>query len=430
MDSHLSTKYRPHHLLAVTLVSVILIERFVMLALMPRLHTLNTFSETFIDPLLIGLMVFPILHFFLFRPLLIHIADQNRVKESLKKTNSDILSAMAELKERNAENAILSEMDDLLHSSRSNDEAYSVIKRVSADMFPSCSGALMILSASRNYCEAVVSLGGELACKPEYCTPDECWALRRGQTNIVKGSASGFPCKHSVQKDNYVCAPLIANGESIGVLYLEFPEAALTDASLKLTLTLARRTALALANLRLNDTLRMQSIKDPLTGLFNRRYMNATLERELYRSRRKNIPLGVIMIDLDHFKKFNDTFGHDAGDSVLHEFASFLQKVTRGEDVVCRYGGEEFIIILHDASLGMITKRAEKLRDDVKCLDLRHEGQPLGAITMSMGVAAFPDHGSTADTILDAADRALYRAKAEGRDRVVEAKKTTGSNPI
>jgi diguanylate cyclase (GGDEF)-like protein len=183
--------------------------------------------------------------------------------------------------------------------------------------------------------------------------------------------------------------------------------------------TMADHIALALSNLTLMDTLREQAIHDSLTGLFNRRYMEETLKRELSRAARKNVPLGIIMLDLDHFKQFNDTFGHSAGDALLRELGVFLQSHIRGEDIACRQGGEEFMLILPEASLDNTRKRAEQLGEEVKHLNVQYRGQSLGAVTLSIGVAVFPDHGLTVDSLLQSADSALYRAKKAGRDRVM-----------
>lgn len=172
---------------------------------------------------------------------------------------------------------------------------------------------------------------------------------------------------------------------------------------------------------QLRETLRQQSIRDSLTGLFNRRYLEETLDREIHRVIRKGAPLGVIMVDLDHFKQFNDLYGHEAGDTLLRELGRFLQNNIRAEDIPCRYGGEEFTLILPEAPLDVTRRRAEHLREHVKQLHVLYRGQALGGIRLSCGVAAYPDHGDTGDVLLRAADAALYRAKAEGRDRVVVA---------
>jgi diguanylate cyclase (GGDEF)-like protein len=224
---------------------------------------------------------------------------------------------------------------------------------------------------------------------------------------------------------------MMAQGETLGVLHLQSGKPSpsqtqeeretLAASQQQLAVTLAEHVALALANLKLRETLRQQAIRDPLTGLFNRRYMEETLERELRRAERRQAPLGVIMFDLDHFKKFNDTFGHAAGDIVLREIGAFLHTRVRVEDIACRYGGEEFVVILPDASLEDTLKRAEQLRVGIKGLNVRYHDQALGAVAVSLGVAVLPEHGSTTEAILKAADAALYRAKREGRDRVVVA---------
>lgn len=153
------------------------------------------------------------------------------------------------------------------------------------------------------------------------------------------------------------------------------------------------RISLAIANLRLREALRTQSIRDPLTGLFNRRYMEETLERELSRAARNEQAVALLMFDLDHFKRFNDTFGHQAGDVLLRALGDFLMHRTRGQDVPCRFGGEEFAVILAGADIEGAQMRAEVLREEVKTLTVQHAGQVLGRISLSAGVAVFPHHG-------------------------------------
>jgi diguanylate cyclase (GGDEF)-like protein len=193
----------------------------------------------------------------------------------------------------------------------------------------------------------------------------------------------------------------------------------------------AGQLALSLANLRLRETLRDQSIRDPLTGLFNRRFMQESLDRELQRARRKKRPLTVVFVDLDHFKRFNDAFGHDAGDLVLRTMADLFLRHFRGDDVVCRYGGEEFAIILPESSAKDAAKRANQLRIEARGISMRHLGQVLDSVTLSIGIAAFPEHGSTSEEILRAADQCLYQSKSDGRDRLtVATQQKTGTTKL
>jgi diguanylate cyclase (GGDEF)-like protein len=174
---------------------------------------------------------------------------------------------------------------------------------------------------------------------------------------------------------------------------------------------------LVLSEARLRDL----SVHDALTGLFNRRYLEESLTLELIRAARKRSPVGIIMVDIDHFKQFNDTYGHAAGDEVLVQVGHFLRAHVRESDVTCRYGGEEFILILPEAPSKITQVRAQSMQEDIQGLRVEHQGQVLGAITLSLGVAGFPEHGTTMETILKAVDTALYRAKREGRNRVVVA---------
>jgi diguanylate cyclase (GGDEF)-like protein/PAS domain S-box-containing protein len=213
--------------------------------------------------------------------------------------------------------------------------------------------------------------------------------------------------------------PILNNEQCMGVLALgcDQPDYEFNQDQIQFGSLFASLAALIIINTQLRETLKQQSIRDPLTGLFNRRYMEETLKREISRVTRHLRPLGVIMIDIDHFKRYNDTFGHATGDSLLRDVGRFLQGRVRGEDIACRYGGEEFILILPDASLEIVQNRAEQLRGEVNGLTIH----PHHGITLSLGVAVYPQHGRTIDAVLRAADAALYRAKQKGRNRVVVA---------
>jgi diguanylate cyclase (GGDEF)-like protein len=288
------------------------------------------------------------------------------------------------------------------------------------------------VNASRNVAESMAAWGGALPGESVFA-PDDCWALRRSRLHAAPNLEFGQRCPHVAAPDvsGYLCVPLLAQGEALGILHLRTlrqdptgqknPSLLFTDSGRRLATAVAEQIGLALANLRLRETLRQQSIRDALTGLFNRRFLEESLDREIRRAARGNRPLSVLMMDLDHFKRFNDTFGHDAGDLLLRELGALLQQNVRGSDVACRFGGEEFALILPDASPATAQERGEVLRRAAKHLDLKHAGQSLGTVTLSVGVAAFPEHADTPASLIRAADQALYRAKAAGRDRVMLA---------
>jgi diguanylate cyclase (GGDEF)-like protein len=192
----------------------------------------------------------------------------------------------------------------------------------------------------------------------------------------------------------------------------------LSETKQRLAEAVAAQLGLGLANVELREILRIQSIHDPLTGLFNRRYMEETLEREIHRARRGGRPMSVLMLDVDSFKQQNDEFGHDGGDVVLRELGLLLKDRLRKEDIPCRFGGEEFVLVLPDAALAAASRRAEELREAVRHLTIPYDGRTIGPITVSIGVAAFPEHGHDGHALLQAADAALYQAKRDGRDRV------------
>jgi diguanylate cyclase (GGDEF)-like protein len=301
-------------------------------------------------------------------------------------------------------------------------------------LFTFQNGMLFFYNASRNTLEAATAWGAlEIESDHQVFPPSYCWALRRGQVYWMDGSAPGLFCQHLLHQDidQSVCVPLMAQGEILGVLHLRRrmnEPAPSSDADLdpaqiiSLAKTVGEQIALAIANLKLREDLRNQSIRDPLTGLFNRRYLEETLGREIHRAIREQCPLSIIFMDIDRFKLFNDTFGHEMGDTVLRELGAFLNEQVRYEDIACRYGGEEFVVVLPDAPLEIAKHRAEEIRLGVKTLKVKSGGEMLHSITLSLGISAIPEFEANSGTLLRAADAALYQAKAEGRDRVVAAK--------
>ncbi|MGH9816209.1 MAG: diguanylate cyclase [Candidatus Acidiferrales bacterium] len=356
------------------------------------------------------------------------VSERRRAQAELREANDKLQMQVAEMEQHTRETTVMNEMGDLLQICLAPGEAYDVIARTARDLFAHYSGGLMILDAHRNVVETVGRWGDSLH-GDESFTPEDCWALRRGRAHRVESEAVGPLCRHAGPnfRGSTLCVPMMAQGEALGVMHLQGAGGApvgslrmpINSSVERLAVTLADHVSLALANLRLRETLRNQSIRDPLTGLFNRRYLEASLLRELARAARKQRPLGIIMMDVDHFKKFNDTFGHQAGDALLRELGAFLQRHTRGDDIACRYGGEEFTVILPEAPLEVSRQRAEHMCEEVRTL--ASQGDPERAVTISFGVAGFPEHGVNAMDLLRAADRALYRAKSAGRNRVMLA---------
>jgi diguanylate cyclase (GGDEF)-like protein/PAS domain S-box-containing protein len=352
--------------------------------------------------------------------------DITRCKKSesaLQESNRKLQASVQELEQRTREMALLDEMEDILRACLTTEEAYNVIVRAAQQIFPAKVGALYVIATSRNIVEAVAIWGDPAITKRSF-SPADCWALRRGRTHWVENPRFGLVCRHvhHPSPDGFLCIPMMAQSETLGVLHLMQPEnVKMTESKQRLAVTMSEHIAMALSNLKLHETLRSQSIRDPLTDLFNRRFMEESLELELRRASRNQRPLGMIMIDLDHFKYFNDTFGHEAGNLLLKELGVLLRTNIRGEDIACRYGGEEFMLILPEGSGAVTYQRAEFYKEAIRRLDLRHHGRPLGRITASMGVAIFPEHGRTGKALIEAADKALYRSKNAGRDRVTMA---------
>jgi len=367
------------------------------------------------------------------------ITEHKRAERALKQANEQLEHSLTQLEQRGHELtllALLNEMSDFLQSCLTPTEAATVITRFAQQMFPAESGALYLFNPSKNLVEAMLTWGAfSTQLDEQVFTPDECWALRRGKRHIVQDKRGDLFCQHVIRNNlelptSYVCVPLIAQGEALGVLHLhKTPPAsgALSDSLLALAVSVAEHAALALANLKLRETLHNQSIRDPLTRLFNRRYMEESLEREMQRALRQRKPLSVIMLDIDHFKRYNDVYGHAAGDAVLQALGQMLSMQIRAEDIACRYGGEEFTLILPESSLEVAHQRAEHIREKAQVLPVQHQGRKLETITLSLGVATFPEHGHALQQLLQIADAALYRAKQTGRNRVVLAETPSAS---
>jgi diguanylate cyclase (GGDEF)-like protein/PAS domain S-box-containing protein len=357
------------------------------------------------------------------------ISDQIKASTAARQHAEALNHLVKELEVQTDQMTVLNDMAALLECCATSKEACAVVGQSARKFFPEASsGTLYTFKASRNLVEAAVSWGDSSPAEPVFA-PDACWALRRGQPHRSEaGNGQSVICPHleGLPPAAHLCLPMVGQGETLGVLHLEFPcvgkqPDGLLAAQQRLGVTVAGQIALSLASLRLRETLRDQSIRDALTGLFNRRFMQESLEREIMRSRRKNHSLSLLFLDIDHFKRFNDTFGHDAGDFVLQSVADLLRGFFRGDDVACRCGGEEFAVILPESLARDAALRADELRAEVKQLKLLYKDTRLGPISVSIGVAAFPEHCAGADDLLKTADQCLYQSKTDGRDRVTVA---------
>lgn len=357
------------------------------------------------------------------------MAEKDHARRQLDEEHEGM---MKDLQQRSERAAMLAKMGELLQSCISRDEVITVALSFAPKIFPNTRGAVFWMNSCRSSVEVIGSWSDCELAATDFEVGD-CWALRTGHPHLVYADESTARCKHAAELScSHLCIPILAQGETLGILHLQKKQnaARLDPAELSFRMTFAGQIGLSIANIKLRDALRTQSIRDALTGLYNRRYLEEILEREIRRSARAQQHLGIIVIDLDHFKNFNDAYGHDAGDAVLRETGLLLTKCIRAEDFVCRYGGEEFVVILPTANLEAAQARAENLRVKMRKMTILYQGNSMGMVTISAGVAAFPDHGATPKELMASGDAALYRAKRNGRDQVEVASSTTARDEI
>jgi len=338
----------------------------------------------------------------------------------------------------------LSELNRFLQSCVDLEEAKRLLQHQLAPLMKAQTGALYILADSHNQLRRAFTWGDNPY--GEHFAPTECWAIRLNQPYQQPESINATACAHlqltsESAHTSTQCLPLVAHGELMGLVVLdvgiasnEVDQPALID-NAGYRREVLEQVALALGNLKLRELLRQQSILDLLTGLYNRRFLEEAAKRELLRAVREQAQddydgLALLMIDIDHFKRCNDTYGHEVGDFVMREVAQVLQRATRGSDVASRYGGDEFTVVLVNVPCAQALERAEQLRASVERLALQSGAIGVGPVTISIGIATFPTHGTTLEELLSAADKALYEAKNAGRNRVVVALESGYSTAI
>lgn len=347
------------------------------------------------------------------------VTEIQRREQALEQLNTELLDRMPALEKRNAQLSLLSEMTDLLQCAVSTDEIAEVLELLLPRMFAGLSGAVYGFSPGSRAGGVVLARWGETA-QPELVDFQDCWGLRRGVPHRVRDGA-GLRCRHHASRPrNAACHVLSAQGETIGLLVLESDEeAASTDLDDGFAGAIADQLAISMMSVRLRERLREGASRDALTALFNRRHLETTFEREILLAGQAEQPLAVAIIDVDRFKAFNDTHGHHAGDHALRIVAGVLQECARQTDTVCRWGGEEFLLLMPGATAEGAVEVLHRVRAALAQIPLGAPGERPATLTISSGVAAYPPHGATLSTLGRAADRALYAAKRAGRDRVL-----------
>lgn len=338
----------------------------------------------------------------------------------VKKNRKELEQAASD---RTREIELIQNLGTQLTVCNSQQEVLDVICLITSILLPKFCGALFLLNRSKDRLEIATTWNGEWK-DGQYYNPNDCWSIRTGKKHVGYQAGGTIPCPHTTIRDcKMMCIPLMAQGETLGVLHFSCASGLeITPEEEKLTNAVAEHASLTLASLNLRESLQLQAMKDPLTGLYNRRFLFATIEHSLSRAERSNTGLGILMLDIDHFKQFNDEYGHDIGDVVLEEFSSILLKELRKEDIACRYGGEEFTVLLTDTSRESACHVAEKISKRIRTHQFVSDKRHCGTVTVSIGVSTYPENSTSTKTLMKLADDALYQAKHKGRDRVVVAK--------
>lgn len=322
------------------------------------------------------------------------------------------------VEERTREIQLLQRLASLLAACDSFDEAQQVVQDVVPRILGPMNGGVSLFKPESNQYELCMDWNGLWPGEHAF-ERSHCWAIRKGKFHFSNDKHSTLYCQHMEDEEHHetLCVPLVSHGDTLGIMHLVIDNVEVDPVFEQLAFSIAEHLGLALANLNLHETLRRQAIIDPLTGLYNRRFLEENLEKEINRSQRHGSPLTVMMLDMDYFKRFNDTFGHDAGDYVLKTLGKTLSDRVRKEDIACRIGGEEMAVILPETELKGAEKLADILCNIIRRMHLTFHGNELGQLTVSIGIANFPLHGQDSASLLKAADVALYNAKNNGRDQ-------------
>jgi diguanylate cyclase (GGDEF)-like protein len=363
-------------------------------------------------------------------------AELTQARAAAEASTLKAQQSLALERQRKREARLLSELGEWLQSCKTLKELFQVIGRYMAQIFAGTSGELYLYSNSRDVLDGMCAWNRPKQLVDHF-QPDECWALRRGRMYKHGRGLVNFACGHAHDLDPsehpaaYLCLPIIAHGDTVGLLHIRFagttgePGAAVMDEdTCAFAVQCSEQISLAIANVKLRDELRDQSTRDPLTGLYNRRFFFDSCRQALHQAARGGGPVSVIALDADHFKRVNDTHGHDAGDTVLRSFSDLLGSMFQGPEVAARLGGEEFSVLLPGCTTEQAAAKAQELLHRVAEMRIRYRDLFLPRVTVSAGVASSPASGHTTQDLLRAADEALYAAKNGGRNQVRQAEAT------
>lgn len=339
--------------------------------------------------------------------------------KKISSSHKKLMRSYETLEQHENEIMILGKMNVMLQNCQESNEAYEIIQFTAKELFSRFNGCLAILNSSTNTLEIVKQWGDSQNVKSIFKSSD-CWAIREGHSYLVRDTSKDIICYHFDSSPGaYICLPLILQSGIMGLLVIHSPNKEIFENyNQQIASNFCGIIQPSLANIKLREELYEKAIRDPLTGLYNRRFMDETLSRELQRTFRDGKSLCVAMLDLDLFKRFNDANGHEAGDEILKFVGTVLRNNFRANDIACRFGGEEFIVILTDSDLSAAYPRLETIRKEIKNGKVFFNKKQLPTLTISIGIAEAPRHGTSAKDIIDAADKALYIAKQTGRDRV------------
>lgn len=347
--------------------------------------------------------------------------EQNKLlqqkEKSLRELYETVEKEKLQLKSINQKMFIITQLSETFLACNTIDEILESFSSFANKILDFSKGALYLMHNSRNYLEKKITWD-DINHYPAIFSSNECWALRRGCIHEISELQPGVVCRHikemKQEQQASLCIPLMAQNEILGLLFINKN----SDEQNTLIPVVAETVSLAIANIRLKELLHSQSIRDPLTGLLNRRFLDEFMIKQIGQAKRTKTPLVFIMLDIDNFKAINDSFGHEIGDYVLSRMGNLLPSLVREGDLACRYGGEEFLIVLPNCDLKNAKLFAEKIRNKVNRMRIVIEAR-VSNIAISLGVAIYPSDGSSLKELVDAADQALYAAKKQGKNKTI-----------